>query len=868
MSTLPPAPSAMNSSRIGCRRRRTLVVLGAIAGACLLAAAVRPALAAPLFPRPFFEVGDQALGIAAADLNADGLPDLIVGARQGYDGCAAVLLGGAAGVLSDAGCLPVGGDPVAFAVADFDGDGHADIAAGWQSLFSASSGGMVLYLGNGDGTFRAGERVTLGMVGSLASGDFDGDGHPDLAAAMLATGGGVPYGALLRGRGDGTFGPIETFTGAQVALVAADFDGDGLSDVAAADGDQSQVTIYLGSTSGTLVPRASYAVGQGPESLAVADFDADGHADLAVGFVQDQQVRILLGRGNGVLSAQPAVALGNGAGPMVAGDFDADGHPDIAVAGRGAPGILMLAGDGRGGLRQAGLVDAAAGTLAAADFDGDGLPDLAATSGAGVALLRAFGDFSAPSNITVSSGEALRGATAGDFNRDGRDDLAVFYYATGEIYVYFGRSDGTFLNPIELQTGSPQQLLAVGDFNRDGCLDLASIGYGAVVILLGDGRGGFSPPRTTYIPGFTIENGAAGDIDGDGRDDVVVVGRVNPADPTGYAVVLLAAPDGTLRQGLYAEAGHRPRSVAIGDLDGDGRADLAVVNQEIVGGSEFGAFTLVPGLGDGTFGLPRTSPLDGPAEGIVAADLNGDGVTDLVIAEWTTTDIGTGALAVLSGAGGGAFAPERHLAATRFPSLVLAHDVDADGALDLVTVGSGGGDVAVLRGDGLGGFAVREQYATGASLQSLTVGDFDGDGRGEIALTNQNTNFTDGLVVVLPSRPPFPCLPSPSDEPGHCTESVTDARLTFGIPAGRGAGLVTWRTTHEYDVTGFNLMEVDSTGHLLRLNDAPIPCSECSGGGAASYSFPVPRASGHRDTYIQRLSRSEPPRLFGPAARG
>jgi hypothetical protein len=322
-----------------------------------------------------------------------------------------------------------------------------------------------------------------------------------------------------------------------------------------------------------------------------------------------------------------------------------------------------------------------------------------------------------------------------------------------------------------------------------------------------------------------------------------------------------------MQQGLAWPAGDRPQSVAIADVDGDGRADLAVVNQEIQGGYDFGALTLVPGLGDGTFGPPRTSPLDGPAAGIAAADLDGDGITDLAIAE-TATGIGTGSLAVLIGTGGGAFAPERHFIATRVPAIVRAHDVDGDGALDLVAVGSEGGDVAVLRGDGRGGFAAPEQYATGVSFQSLAVGDFDGNGRGEIALTNQNTTFTDGLVVVLPGRPPFPCLPSPSDEPGRCAEDVTDARLTFGVPAGRGAGLVTWRTTHEYDVTGFNLVEIDNSGHLLRLNDTPIPCAECSGGGAAGYSFPVPRSSGHRDVYIQRLSRSEPPRLFGPVVKG
>jgi FG-GAP-like repeat/FG-GAP repeat len=867
--SMPPISIPMRNSLDVGPRRLTAVALGAIAFVWLTAATIRPALAEPLYPRPFFEVGDQAVGIAAADLNADGLPDLVVGARRNYDGCAAILLGGVRSVLRDAGCLPVGGDPLTFAIADFDGDGHADIAAGWQRIVVPQGGGVAIFLGNGDGTFREGDRIDAGVVGSLATGDFDGDGIPDLAVATRGNGADAPYAALLRGHGDGSFGPIAQFASDLVGLVAADFDGDGLSDLATIDGSQSHVNVYLGSPSGALVLKVSYDVGQGPEWIVAADFDEDGHIDLAVGFVQDQQVRILLGRGNGFLTAQPPLALGEGAGPMAAGDFDGDGHPDVAVARTVGQGVTLLAGDGSGGLAQAGFADAAADGLAAADFDGDGLPDLAATSGAGVALLRAFGDFSVPANITVSSGPVLRGATAGDFNRDGRDDLAVFYYATGDIYISFGRSDGTFLDPVELEPGIGQQLLRVGDFNRDGNLDLASIGGGAVVILLGNGRGGFASPRTTFLPGFLVQDGAAGDIDGDGFDDVVVVGRISATVGVGYALALLAGPDGTLQPPTYWDAGHQPRSVAIGDLDGDGRADLAVVNREVNGGLlSPGSLTILAGAGGGIFGTPRTMPLDGFGEGIAAADLDGDAITDLVIAETGTTDTATGALAVLTGVGGGLFAPERHLAATRNPTAVVVYDVDGDGAPDLVSVGLAGGDVALLRGDGSGGFGSQEDYATGLSYQSLAVGDFSGRHRGDIALTNQNTSFTDGLVIVLPLRPPFPCLPAPSDEPLHCAQDVTDARRVSGAASARGAAMVAWRTNHEYDVTAFNLVELDHSGHVLQLNEAPIPCVECDGGGSAAYAFPVPRSSSSRDIYIELLRRSGPPRLFGPVPKG
>ncbi|PYS94343.1 MAG: hypothetical protein DMF50_12640 [Acidobacteria bacterium] len=217
--------------------------------------------------------------------------------------------------------------------------------------------------------------------------------------------------------------------------------------------------------------------------------------------------------------------------------------------------------------------------------------------------------------------------------------------------------------------------------------------------------------------------------------------------------------------------------------------------------------------------------------------------------------------------GGGTFAPEQRHAATSFPVFVLIRDMDADGALDLVTVGYFGGDVTVLRGDGHGSFAPQESYATHLSLQAITVGDFDGDGRPDLAQTNQNTSFTDGRLVVVPSRPPFPCLPAPGDEPGRCVQDAVEVRIDARTDLGRGAGLVSWRTTHEHDVLGFNLVEIDRSGNSVRLNRTPIRCVECATGGGTTYAFPVAKHKSGRDIFVELLRASGPPRIFGPARR-
>lgn len=394
-----------------------------------------------------------------------------------------------------------------------------------------------------------------------------------------------------------------------------------------------------------------------------------------------------------------------------------------------------------------------------------------------------------------------------------------------------------------------------------------SVGYGRAVYFFGTGAGGFGPARLVLLPEPVVNDAAVADLDGDGAADLVVLAKHDLFLPLGYAIVVLSSPGGTFTVLPEWETGHEPQGVAAADFDGDGRVDLAVTTIDLQGLGYVSTLSLYAGLGGGAFGPARALPLDGVARGIAGADLDGDGVPDLVVAETGSPASPSGDLAVFLGAGDGAFAPGRRYPATRAPVFVAIRDMDADGALDLVTVGLAGGDVTVLRGDGSGSFAPQEAYATYLSLESMTVGDFDGDGRPDLALANQNTSFTDGKVVVIPARPPFPCLPAPGDEPGHCVQDAIDVRLVLRADLARGAGLVTWRTTHEYDALGFNLVEFDRSGNPIRLNRAPIPCVECATGGGSAYAFPVPRHQSGRDIFVELLRRSGPPRLFGPARR-
>src|SRR5262249_52983028 len=202
--------------------------------------------------------------------------------------------------------------------------------------------------GQGDGTFQPAQTFAAGSKPlSVAVGDFDGDGHPDLVVSNLTFAGQSDQLSLLRGNGDGTFqAPVPVDTGRlSDALAVGGFNGDGPLDLAAANVTGRDVSILLGQGGGfNLAPQ--FATGTGPAAVASADFNGDGTPDLVTANANGNSVSVLLGNGDG--SFQPAVNLpaGNRPRQVVVADLNGDGIPDLAVLDRGAappfPGASRL----------------------------------------------------------------------------------------------------------------------------------------------------------------------------------------------------------------------------------------------------------------------------------------------------------------------------------------------------------------------------------------------------------------------------------------------------------------------------------------------------------------------------------------------
>src|SRR5262249_35460798 len=223
----------------------------------------------------------------------------------------------------------------------------------------------------------------------LAVGDFNTDGHPDMAVANDYYGSNGTVSVLLGSAGGG-FQPAVSYAagGSPRGLAVGDFDGNGVSDLVVTNfiGSNGKVSVLLGKGDGTFQPAKSYAAGPSPISVVVADFTGDGVLDLAVtnyNYVGPGIVSILRGTGTGRFLAPVSYAAGVAPWFLAAGDFDGDGDQDLAVTNAVSAGtVSVLLNNGNGSFQAP--VSYSAGTnswgVTAADFDGDGALDLAVTN--------------------------------------------------------------------------------------------------------------------------------------------------------------------------------------------------------------------------------------------------------------------------------------------------------------------------------------------------------------------------------------------------------------------------------------------------------------------------------------------------------
>jgi hypothetical protein len=656
----------------------------------------------PIFfnPQTYLSGGMYAFSVAVGDFNGDGKADLVVANECPDNNCTAgavsVLLGNGDGTFQAAQSYSSGGsEAYAVAVGDVNKDGKADliVANGCQSANQCTNGVVGVLLGNGDGTFQSAQTYVSGGVvaSSVAIADVNKDGNPDLVVAnqcldSSCASGGV---SVLLGKGNGTFQAAQSYpTGGLTAVSVAvgSFNGDRKIDLVVANQCQSS-----------------------------------GNCNGNVG--------VLLGNGNGTFQAAQSYASGGYTAVSVAvGDFNGDGKPDLAVANQcqssgncsnGSVGVLLGNGDGTFQSAQnygSGGNNTAA--VAVSDLDEDGRADLVLANqcqilgncvvgSVSVLLGNGDGTFQAAQNY-LSDGVFAYSVGVGDWNGDKKPDLAIVNQCqtsgncSGTVTVLLGNGDGTFQAPPSYASGGyDADSVAVGDLNGDGKLDLVVANLcqsnscnkgnnGSVSVLLGNGDGTFQGAQKFATGGFGSSSVAIGDFNGDGNADVVVANQCSTSDCKrgGSLSVLLGKGNGTLQAARnYSSGAYTALSVAIADFNKDGNLDLAVANQCQDSSCQNGTVSVLLGNGNGTFRPAQSYASAGYYTNSVAVgDFNGDGNPDLVLAsQCQDSSCQNGGVSVLLGNGNGTFQTAQSYSSGGFEAdSVVVTDLDGDGRADLV----------------------------------------------------------------------------------------------------------------------------------------------------------------------------------------
>ncbi|HEY2970617.1 MAG TPA: FG-GAP-like repeat-containing protein, partial [Casimicrobiaceae bacterium] len=326
--------------------------------------------------------------------------------------------------------------------------------------------------------------------------------------------------------------------------------------------------------------------------------------------------------------------------------------------------------------------------IAVGDFNGDSIPDIAVANAfsASVSILLGNGDGTFRAGTTLQTGGEPIAVAVGDFNGDGKLDLAVADFYGNGVMIFAGNGNGTFTRLGTLNAGLAPISVAVADLNGDGMLDLAIANgtYGStigqtVTVALGNGDGSFSAP-ISYATGPSPYAVVIGDFNGDGKPDLAVVNGDNNT-----LSVLLGRGDGTFAPAVNYATHYYPDGLAAGDFNGDGKLDLAVVNDY---SNDVSIFL---GRGDGTFNLAVNIPVGSGPASVAVADLNGDARADLIIANRFDNTV-----VLLLGNGDGTFQAPLIYSVGGQPEAIVAKDLNGDGKPDLVVTSAANNTASVL----------------------------------------------------------------------------------------------------------------------------------------------------------------------------
>lgn len=576
--------------------------------------------------------------------------------------------------------------------------------------------------------------LTAGQYfGRVALSDFNRDGNPD-TAVIDATGVTIN---LYDAKSNLLSSKHIAIPNVNASLIAADLNGDGKYDLAVAVDPPTgagNITVLLGNGDGTFGAPATYPAGPFPFYLAIADFNNDGKPDLAVSNPPTSAsgagtVAVLFGDGRGGFAAPVMYPAGNTPASLVADDFTGDGIPDIVVLeeGQNSSPVWTLAGRGDGTFKAAVSTPTptASGYLSYADFDHDGKLDLLiADQGSSTMVLmpgKGDGTFGTPQRFASAAQAVSLGVLP---LQDGNTAILAPDNIGSEVMLYFANPSGVINSPQVQTFGKSFVAVAAGDVNGDGKPDIviADGGSSRLYTELSQGTAGLSSPQSVALPAVPAALALA-DLNHDGYADAVVATSSGLAVLKGSATGNLAAPQ-------VFGGGLKLVSLVVADFNRDGKLDAAAATSG-------GGVQIFTGNGDGTFAMAAqiAMPAGMVPKTVVSADVNRDGNPDLIVALANSNFTGAGSIAVMLGNGDGTF---KTASLVSLPKAVLGGlavgDLNNDGIPDLaVALGQSGlGEIGVLLGKGDGSFGSPVLTSTTTAAPQLLIADMNGDGKADV----------------------------------------------------------------------------------------------------------------------------------------
>ena len=739
-----------------------------------------------------------------------------------------------------------------FLVGDLNGDGKDDLVlvqpygnnctrahgtAAPQTIIPCGAS-VFVFISNGDGSFATPVIYPV-TAGSLRGGlltDVNADGKLDI----LAFDDSVPANVIeLLGDGTGVLGSGTVLgqltTNTPNNMIFGDFNGDGKIDFAG-QGENGQLQVTLATGAGAYanapVSLTTRDGNYGACNSTAGDLSGDGKPEIVSFNCKDNTVTVYVNQGDGTFA--PGVYYNNNSDQnqgvfdgMIA-DLNGDGKNDIVAINEFAADVSVFLGHGDGTVSVKPSSYAVGGyawnTPLIADFNGDGLMDVVVSDAQySLVYLQGYGDgtFRAsptyPLPNSFAQGAYTESVASGDFNGDGIADVVVGQIGnTGStgVTVYLGKGDGTFQAGDSYGSAVQMSFVAVADFNSDGKLDIAAIdrNNSVVQIFLGNGDGTFNVGAaypTSPLGDASSQNLVIGDFDKDGKMDIAVANS-NTKD----VGVLLGHGDGTFANAVsYSTTGYSVYDIKAADLNGDGYSDLAVIAYTSEGVPAIGIL-LADSNAPGTFGTASFVAVNGRLNNLALGDLNNDGKIDMVVTEHGG-NLSNGQIEIFLNDGTGTFAaaPTAYPASAiggaggdSWPLDIQMFDINGDGNLDLVYLNDDYGTLAVALGNGDGTIGTPAEFPSTEYVAGLALADVNGDGAMDVLAGEDEAG---GFSVFL----------NPAGTGAGGNYSLGTSTPTGTVAAGASA-------TYTLDLAGSN----GYTGTIT------LACSNLPNGAACTFS--------------------------------